>query len=99
MVGALFKYLRHQYYNKEKSFLVPREGILDDYYLTIAVKKCIRQLAALSRSNKVSTEVTSLITHLPNIYEKKKRRKFSQEYERKLRKNKELSEQTPLTSR
>ena len=81
-VNALFKYLSNQYYNKEKSFLDLLKCILDDYYLTSAVKKSRRRLTDLSRSNQVSTEVTALIKDLPNTYEKKNRRKLSQEYVR-----------------
>ncbi len=45
----------------------PLKSILDDYYLTSAVKKSPRRLADLSRSNQVFTEVNSLIKDLQNI--------------------------------
>ncbi len=65
--SALFKYLSNQYYNKENLFMDPLKSILDDYYLTSAVKKSPRRLADLSRSNQVFTEVNSLIKDLQNI--------------------------------
>ncbi len=66
-VGALFKYLRNQYCKKKKAFWPAFEFIIEDYYVAMALKLGHHGLAATSRSNKVSLEVTSLIKYLQNI--------------------------------